>query len=112
MINGNVITLAAGEALLAKKRVKLAGVTLVYADDEDRAIGVTEYGVGSGEDVAARLINAGGTFECMAAGAVTAGAAIYPAVDGEVEGAGTLGCGFALAAATADGDIIECLLTS
>jgi hypothetical protein len=107
MIEGNVITLVAGEALPAKARVKLSGVTLVFADDEDHAIGVTEYKVASGEDCACRLINAGGTFECIAAGAITAGAAIYPAVDGEIEGAGTLGCGFALAAATADQYFIE-----
>ena len=112
MIEGRVLTLVAGEALLAKTRVKLSGVTVVYADDEDRAIGVVEYGVGSGEDAAVRLINAGGTFEVKAAGAITAGAAIFPAVDGEVEATGTLGCGFALADATADGDIIEAILTS
>ena len=112
MIEGSVITLAAGEALPAKARVKLSGVTLVFADDENRAIGVTEYAVALGEDCACRLVNAGGTFECIAAGAITAGAVIYPAVDGEIEATGTLGCGFALAAATADQDIIECILTS
>ena len=110
MIEGSVITLVAGEALPAKARVKLSGVTLVFADDEDHAIGVTEYAVGSGEDCACRLINAGGTFECIAAGAITAGAAIYGAVDGEVEATGTRSVGFALAAATADQDIIECIL--
>ena len=112
MINGNVITLAAGAALLAKTRVKLSGVTVVNAGDEESAIGVVEYDVASGELAAVRLINAGGTFECVAGTAITAGAAVYAAADGELSATGTAAKGFALAAATADGDIIECLLTA
>lgn len=110
-LEGNKKTLTAGEDLAARRRVKLSGATVVYADDEEGAIGVTEYAVSNGVSVAVRLINAGGTFEVTAAGAISAGAAVYAAADGKVEAAGTAAKGFAIEASTANGDQIEAILT-
>jgi hypothetical protein len=110
MIEGSKRTFTAGAALEPRRRVKLSGTSVVYAGDEEDAIGVTEFRAALGEDITVRLINAGGTFEVTAAGAITAGAAIYPAADGKVEATGTTARGAALEAATANGDIIECLL--
>lgn len=110
MIEGSKRTFTAGAALAARRRVKLSGASVVYAGDEEDAIGVTEFAVALGEDVTIRLINTGGTFEVEAAGAITAGGSVYAAADGKVEATGTNAKGAALEAATADGDIIECLL--
>ena len=112
MIEGSKRTFTAGADLEPRRRVKLSGTSVVYTGDEEEAIGVTEFRAALGEDITVRLINAGGTFEVEAAGAITAGAAIYPAADGKVEGSGTTARGAALDDTTADGDIIECLLTS
>ena len=111
MIEGHIRTFTAGEALEAHRRIKLSSGNVVHAGDEEAAIGVTEYAVVNGELVAVRLINAGGTIECCAAGAISASGAIYAAADGKVEAAGTTARGFALEEALADGDIIECLFT-
>jgi len=110
MIEGSKRTFTAGAALEPRRRVKLSGTSVVYAGDEEDAIGVTEFRAALGEDITIRLINAGGTFEVTAAGAIAAGGALYPAADGKVEAAGTAVRGTALEAATSDGDIIECLL--
>ncbi|MEN6424021.1 MAG: capsid cement protein [Phycisphaerales bacterium] len=110
MIEGSKRTFTAGADLAAHRRVKLSGTSVVYAGDEEDAIGVTEFAALLGEDITVRLINTGGTFEVTAAGAIAAGGAVYPAADGKVEATGTNAKGTALDAATADGDIIECLL--
>lgn len=106
---GPTKTLIAGEALVAHRRVKLSGATVVYADDEDSAIGVTEYGVASGDPVAVRLTNCGGTVQMEAIAAIAAGAAYYAANDGKADAAGTIVYGYAIEASTASGDIIEVL---
>jgi hypothetical protein len=102
------ITLASGEALAARRCVKLSGATLVYTDAGEECIGVTEYAVGSGVNVTIRTITDHGTFEFTAAGAISASAAFYPADDGKVSAnANGEALGRALEAATADGDLIE-----
>jgi hypothetical protein len=106
-------TFTAGEALGAFPRVKLSSGTIVYADSEEAAIGVTQAAIASGAEGAVKLIAGGvGTYKVKAAGAITANASVYAADDGEIDGAGTTVMGTALEAATADGDIIECMLTS
>jgi len=105
------ITLVAGEALAARRRVKLSGATVVYSDAGEEFIGVTEYGVANGADVALRIRTDAGSFEVTAAGPIAAGAKIYGALDGKVAADVVGGCnGYAIEAATADGDIIEVLL--
>jgi len=112
MVEGTTRTFVAGTGgVSAHTRVKLSGATVVTAGDEESAIGVAQYDASEGENVAVRLINAGGTIECVAAGAITTGAGVYAAAAGKVEAAGTAAKGFALDEATADGDVIECLFT-
>ncbi len=112
MIEGMKKTFVTGSgSVSAHTRVKLSGATVVTASDEESAIGVAEYDAVEDENVAIRLINAGGTIEAVAAGAIAAGAAIYAAAGGKVEAAGTAAKGFALDEATADDDVIECYFT-
>ncbi len=112
MIEGSKKTFVTGTGgVAAHTRVKLSGTTVVTAGDEESADGVAEFTASAGEDITVRLINAGGTIEVVAAGAISAGASVYAAASGKVEASGTSVKGKALAAATADGDVIECLLT-
>lgn len=104
-------SITAGEALVAWRRVKLSGSTVVYADEGDRGIGVVQVGVASGEEAAIRLDNAGGTSKMMASGAITAGAKVYPDDDGKISALGTdPSPGYTLETSTADGDVIEVLM--
>jgi hypothetical protein len=110
-IEGQKMTLTSGEALVAKRRIKFSASTAVYADAGESANGVTEYGVAITTPVEVRLINGPGTFEMTAAGAIAAGAIIFGAADGKVSLAPSgQPIGIAIEAATADGDIIECIL--
>ena len=103
----------AGEALAAKRRVKLHTTDgeVVYADAADRWIGVTEAPAASGDRVAVRLKNTQGTLKVCAAGAFTRGTALFAADDGKVDDTETIygRIGQALMAATADGDWVEML---
>lgn len=107
MIESPFLTLVAGEALAAHRRVKLSGTTVVYADSGQRGIGVTAFAVSSGDDVTIRLDNAGGTVEMTASGAITAGNYAYAADDGKVAATGSMAVAQALVTTTADGDIFE-----
>ena len=110
-INGPTITLTAGEDLIAFRRVKISGSTVVYADKGDTGIGVVQAAVDYSEDSNAtiRLDNAG-TSKMTADGAISAGGAVYPADDGKVSASiGGEAIGLATEAAAADGDIIEVL---
>lgn len=111
---GPTRTFTSGEALAANRLVKLSSGTVVYADATDYPIGVTERAaLTSGDPVAVRLANAAGTVELTASAAVTAGATLYGTNDGKVDdadpGSGKK-VGMALEAATANNDIIECML--
>lgn len=80
----------------------------------DDPIGVALYKESADGVVAVRLINCPGTVEMIASGAISAGADVYAAADGEIqalpEAAATYRkVGLAVEAATADGDIIEVL---
>ncbi len=100
-----------GEALATRRRVKLSGATIIYADAGEDAIGVTEYAIANGVVGAVRMINDSGTFEVTAAGIISAAAAIYGAADGKVSAtpSGPI-IGHAIEAATADNDQIEVIL--
>lgn len=108
------ITFTAGEALADKRRVQIsAGSTttppeVVYADDTEEGIGITEYAVDSGKLVAIRPFTDSGKKEAVASGAITVGAALYADTDGKVAAAGTVLLRvFALTATSADGDYVE-----
>ncbi len=108
-------TETAGEALAVYRLVKKNGAvdSVVYADADDKPHGVVQKAVADADPVTLRLLGKGMTHKLVAAGAITAGAAIYPADDGKVDDASSGGrsIGIALEAAAAAGDIIECLLT-
>jgi hypothetical protein len=108
-------TFTAGEALARGRRVKLSSGTVIYADADEMAIGVTMADVASGEVVGVRLLG-GQTHKVTASAAVTACANIYATADGKVDdagaGSGSTVIGVAIEAALADGDIIECILNA
>lgn len=111
-------TFTAGEALEARRRVKVkAGTTTTppeveYADAGEAPDGVTCYGVAAGDLVAVKLWNDAGTFEIEAAigTAIAVNTTLYGAADGKVSDtvSGTAQAK-ALQAAAATGDHIECL---
>jgi len=116
-MNKDSKTFVAGAALAQKRLVKLASGELAYntATSTDDYIGVNDYAVAEDDNANVILANRGGTVELTAAGAITAGARIYAAADGKVQAVPAVDAtyrlvGIALVAATADGDIIECLL--
>jgi len=102
----------AGENLIAFRRVKISGATVVYADAGETGIGTVQAVVVDYTKNANACIRLDmqGTSKMTADGVVTAGAAVYPATDGKVSA--TVNGepdGSALEAAGADGDIIEVL---
>ncbi len=101
----------AGEALEAYRRVKLSSGNVVYAGAGENFIGVTAHKADNGAPVTVNFRSADRSYKMVAAAAVTAGAVIYGAASGKVDDAASgTAQGTALEAATADGDVIECLL--
>jgi hypothetical protein len=116
--NAGKKTFIAGEALAAKRRVKIkSGTTttppeVVYSDAGEDYDGVTEYAVLIAADVEVVLKNTGGTFEieCTVSGAIARGTVLYGANDGKVSDASSgSAIGKSLEAAVT-GQIIECVL--
>lgn len=102
---------AAG-ALTQYTRVTLNTSTgkLLVAGATDTAIGVTERpAFADGDFIAVRLTTAQGTCKVVANAAITKGDPVYAAADGEIAPSGAVMFGYAIEAATADGDIIEVL---
>jgi hypothetical protein len=113
-LNEFVITLIAGEALEAYRRVKLHTTTnqVVYADqsDSDADIGITMEKVASGAPVAIRLKGPHEKIPGVASEAFAWGATLYAANDGKIsDTASGNPIGTALEAATADGDVVSWL---
>lgn len=101
----------AGADLEAYRRVKLSSGNVVYAGAGESFIGVTAHKAANGEPVTVNLRSADRSYKVATAGAVTSGAVIYGAASGKIDDAASgTAQGTALEAATADGDIIECLL--
>ncbi|MCK4791852.1 MAG: hypothetical protein KAV87_49425 [Desulfobacteraceae bacterium] len=92
MYNEGIRTFKAGEALAAKRRVKIeSGTTndppeVVYADAGEDAIGVTEYAVADGDMIAIKMLNFPGTheIECLVDSAIGRGTVLYAGDDGRV----------------------------
>lgn len=111
-VQNEFITFIAGEALEAYRRVTLdASGQAIYADNE-AWIGVTQAPAASGAVVNVRSRYAPGTFLIAASEAISAHAAVTTAADGKVAASGGLTVGIAREAASADGNIIEVVLTS
>ncbi len=109
--NEGAKTFTAGADLEAYRRVKLSSGNVVYAGAGESFIGVTAHKAANGEPVTVIPRSAARTYKLTAAGAVTSGAVIYGAANGKIDDAASgTAQGTALEAATADGDIIECLL--
>ncbi|WP_319406174.1 DUF2190 family protein [uncultured Desulfosarcina sp.] len=111
-------TFKAGEALEAKRRVKIeSGTTsdppeVVHAGAGEAYIGVTEYAVADGEPVAVKLKNDSGTFEveCAIGTAIARGTALFGAAEGKVSDTTSGSAQFtSMQAAGASNEHIECL---
>ncbi len=108
---GGFKAFTAEEDLLAFRRVKQGAAAggVVYADNADAELGITQEAVDSGDRVTVRLRSAEGTFKVQAKTAIALGADCDRADDGYVDD-GTDGgaVGFkALEAASGLGSIIE-----
>jgi hypothetical protein len=110
------VTFTAGEDLVEYRRVKLKAGTAVpasveYADAGEDFIGITMDNAKDGELITVAPICREGTFLLTAAGTFDALATLYGAADGKVDDVSS-GTAFfkALEAATAAGDIVECIL--
>jgi hypothetical protein len=91
-------------------RVVLSAGYLAAASASQVALGTMEYrALSTNEQGTVRLRTAPGTQLMVASGAITAGNPVYAAASGKVAASGTVYCGTALEAATADGDLIEVL---
>lgn len=112
-INEGIMTFIANGALTAKTRVKITSasatdpIQVEVAGSGEQHIGITEYDVADGDPVAVRLRNYPGTHECVAAGAIAAGAVVYGAAAGGIDDAAAgSAIGVALAAGES-GEIVE-----
>jgi hypothetical protein len=110
-------TFTAGEDLEARRLVKVKSGTsesppeVMYADDADTPIGVTEYAVDSGDPVAIRLLNDAGTFliEASVGSAIAVMDSLYVANDGKVTEVASGTAYFQAAEAGSDGAHLECI---
>jgi hypothetical protein len=105
-------TFTATEALAVYRRVKLtadSGTAVEYADAGADFLGITQEAAAITKQVTVDFVPNSGTNKCTASGAISVGAAVYGAADGKISAtpAGVV-LGFALEAALADDDIIEC----
>ncbi len=98
-------------AALQKYRwVKVVGGVLAYCGSTDPGVGTiqeTTFAKSVAENVTVRLPSESGTTPMVASGAITAFNPVYADANGKIAAAGTLLRGYAMEAATADGDIIE-----
>ena len=117
-VQGKIRTFLASAALAAHRLVKMNSTTqdsIAYpaATEGNLVIGaLTEVHASSGDRVAVRMFNAGGTVRLQAAAAIACNAVVYCVgiigkIDDAVSGAPI---GIALKAATADLDIIEVMV--
>lgn len=109
-VEGPVKSFAASGPLGDNLRVRNPA-SVALAGALDASIGTVETPVFSSlEPVAVRLRNAQGTRKMVANGAIPVGP-VYAAAAGKISATGTVLEGFALEAATGDGDVIEVLMT-
>lgn len=109
-----VLTLEAGEALGAYRRVKVESgtakdpVEVVYADAGEQHIGTTEAAAADTALVAVRPRTMPGSRLGVAADSFARGATLYGAADGKISDTSSgSAIGIALEAASADGDVVE-----
>lgn len=100
---------AINKGCLVKAGTDIDEVTL-NGSEEVNFFGSASSTVEADEHVNVKLANVGGTHLLRAAGAISAGATVYAAANGEIDAAGTNKIGTALNAAGAQGDLVEVLL--
>lgn len=112
-IDGDYKTFTSGEAISPFRLVKIASGVVTMCDATEMPIGVSTRYTPDASPCSVKLITGRGTHKIEALLAVTAGASIYCCENGTVDdadpGSGLI-VGIALEAATAQGDIIECVL--
>lgn len=108
------LTFAASGAIKQFQRVVIgAGRTVSVAGLTEVGDGVATRDAADGELVTIRHFSAGGSFQFIASEAFDGGSILYTESDGEVQDtaqATSLPFAKAVDAATADGDIVECVL--
>ncbi|GGH34185.1 capsid cement protein [Microbacterium album] len=109
---GEAVTFTASADVTGGRLVAVTGDRTVGPADADSAavVGVAGFDAKSGERVTV-FTRAGGVHRLTAAGAIAAGASVISAADGKIAtvGDGTNPIGLALAAATANDDVIDVL---
>ena len=113
-------TFKAGEALEARRRVKIkSGTTndppeVMYADAGEDFIGVTEFAAGLGDPITVKLLTGPGTFEieCVVDSAIGRGTVLYGGADGVVTDASSGSAQGMSLVVGADGQHIECVMWS
>ena len=103
-----ILTFTAGSALVAHRRVKMSGATVVYAGLGEDAIGVTMIPAASGDQVSVKILGVPGSVEVEAAKIIAVAAVLYGAANGTVSDAASgSAIGVARAAASGAGSIFE-----
>ena len=103
----------AGAAIAQHLRVVLSSGVLAVAGATERMLGTMDRpSFASGDKVSVRLRTAQGTRKMVASEAITAGNPVYAAASGKVSADGSVLEGYALEAATTDGDVIEVMTDS
>lgn len=105
------LSLEAAEAITMGQRIVLdSSGKAAVADATAAGIGVALQATALAGTVTVKLFTGPGTFQMVAAGAITRGAGLYAIAAGKVDDAGVKTIPFvAKEAATASGDIIECV---
>jgi hypothetical protein len=111
MMVQDAITGTAGEALSKYRLVKLTGDrTFKHCQPGEQPLGVNEEEVASAGNITVELLTTRGTFEIEAYEAISQNAPVWPGPDGYGAASGVgAPLGYALVAATAQGNIIEVL---
>lgn len=105
-IPGQAITLTASAKIGAGQLLEVtgAGTVGVAGADSAKIAGVAGVDAASGERL---TVYRGGVQRLVAAGAITAGAAVYAAAAGKIQSTGTNKIGLALTSAGKQGDIVD-----
>lgn len=105
-IPGQAITLTASAKIVGGQLVEVsgAGTVGVAGADSAKVVGVAGVDAASGERL---TVYCGGVQRLAAAGAITAGAAVYAADNGQIQASGNNKIGIALSAAGKQGDLVD-----
>lgn len=105
-IPGQAITLTASTKIEGGQLLEVtgAGTVGVAGADSAKVVGVAGFNTSSGDRL---TIYRGGVQRLVAAGAITAGAAVYAADNGQIQASGNNKIGIALSTAGKQGDIVD-----